>query len=124
MIIDKLDSFISKARLGDILSYVPDITKPGQRTNLTKIFDTILVRIGRKDYCCSWSWPSIAKQKKVVSELLLSRRLFKYKITKVLTSFERLIRLNKSFIKDDSDYMMTLYIPCCHFSSLPASSPG
>ena len=39
MIIDKLDSFISKARLGDILSYVPDITKPGHRTNLTKIFD-------------------------------------------------------------------------------------
>ena len=71
----ELDSFISKARLGDILSYVPDITKPGQRTNLTKIFDTILVRIGRKDYCCSWSWPGIAKQKKVVRELLLSRRL-------------------------------------------------
>jgi len=49
MIIDKLDSFISKARLGDILSYVPDIIKAGQRTYLTKIFDTILVRIERKD---------------------------------------------------------------------------
>ena len=35
----ELDSFISKARLGDILSYVPDITKLGQRTNLTKILE-------------------------------------------------------------------------------------
>ena len=60
--------------MGDIPLYVPDITKPGKRTNLTKIFDTTLVRIDRynlvrivrKDYCCSWSWPGSAEHWKTL----------------------------------------------------------
>ena len=72
MMIDKLDSFISKARLGDILSYVPDITKPGQRTNLKKSL--------RYNPCKDWKeelllFMVLAKQKKDVSDLPLSRRL-------------------------------------------------
>ena len=49
--------FISNAKLGDILSYGPDITKPGQRTMKSKNLRYNPVRIVRKDYCFSWSWP-------------------------------------------------------------------
>ena len=40
-----IDIFISNAKLGDILSYVPNITKPGQRT---------------------WSWPGSAQHWKTL----------------------------------------------------------
>ena len=41
-----IDSFISDAKLVTF-SYVTDVTKPGQRTGLTEIFDTILSRSSR-----------------------------------------------------------------------------
>ena len=87
--------------MNDILSYVPDITKPGQRTNLTKIFDTILVkidrynllRIVRKDYCCSWSWPGSAEHWKTLrlsnnakTTRLISKtlpKMFKLQVTNI-----------------------------------------
>ena len=55
--------FISNAKYESVSSI---LQQPGQRTMKSKNLRYNPVRIVRKDYCCSWSWPGSAEHWKTL----------------------------------------------------------
>ena len=68
----------------------PILQQPGQRTIKSKNLGYNPVRIVRKDYCCSWSWPGSAEHWKTLrlSNNAKTTRLIFKNIAKNIQTFK------------------------------------